>query len=382
MIPTRSATKLVGRSPIRICHVIVGLEVGGAERALKRLVLAGAAAGHEQLVVSLTTIGVIGSELQAEGVEVAAAGVAGFGTLPTAFLRLRRLIAAFGPDVVQTWMYHADLMGGLAARSAGVGAIVWSVRNTKVPLVGPVQWIVSRLCAWLSYRLPHAIVCVAETAMQAYAEAGYNRAIMTVIPNGLAFDHFDAALARAPALPAREGTTVIGCVGRWHPDKGLDLLVAAAAKLAPGHRLKFLLVGRGCSWDNEQLAAQIRSLGLEDVFELMGERDDVPAQLGRMDIFCMPSRTEGFPNGLAEAMAMQRFCVATNVGDTGLLLGEAGILVASPDAGALSEALAAGLALSPGERRTVGRAAGARVRELFSIDLMRTRHDNIYRQLQ
>ncbi len=333
-------------------------------------------------MISLTTTGVIGSELQAEGIEVAAVGLAGLGSVPGAFLRLRRLIAAFGPDVVQTWMYHADLMGGLAARSAGVRAIVWSIRNTKVPLAGPVQWTISRLCAWLSYSLPRAIVCVAETARQAYAEAGYNKAIMTVIPNGFDFGPFDAALATAQAQPGREETMVIGCVGRWHPDKGLDLLVDAAAKLAAADQVKFLLVGRGCAWDNEELAAQIRRLGLEDAFELMGERDDVPAQLARMDIFCMPSRTEGFPNGLAEAMAMQRFCVATNVGDTGLLLGDAGILVASPDAEALSEALAAGLKLSAGERQAVGQAAGARVRELFSIDMMRTRHDNLYRQLQ
>jgi glycosyltransferase involved in cell wall biosynthesis len=369
-------------TPIRICHVIVGLEVGGAERALKRLVLAGAGAGYEQLVVSLTTTGVIGLELQAEGIEVAAVGLAGLGSVPGAFLRLRRLIAAFRPDVVQTWMYHADLMGGLAARSAGVRAIVWSIRNTKVPLAGPVQSTISRLCAWLSYSLPRAIVCVAETARQAYAEAGYNTAIMTVIPNGFDFRPFDAALATAQALAGNEGTKVIGCVGRWHPDKGLDLLVAAAAKLSAGHQAKFLLVGRGCSWDNEELAAQIEKLGLRDSFELTGERDDVPAQLERMDIFCMPSRTEGFPNGLAEAMAMQRFCVATNVGDTSLLLGEAGILVAWPEAEALSKALTAALCLSSTERQAVGQTAGARVRELFSIDMMRTRHDNLYRQLQ
>ena len=330
-------------------------------------------------MISLTTTGVIGSELQAEGIEVAAVGLGGLASVPGAFLRLRRLIAAFGPDVVQTWMYHADLMGGLAARSNRVRAIVWSIRNTKVPLAGPVQWTISRLCAWLSYSLPRAIVCVAETARQAYAEAGYNKAIMTVIPNGFDFGAFDAALA---APPPGEGKTVIGCVGRWHPDKGLDLLVAAAAKVVSGHQVKFQLVGRGCSWDNAELAAQIKGAGLEDAFELMGERDDVPAQLGRMDIFCMPSRTEGFPNGLAEAMAMQRLCVATNVGDAGLLLGEAGILVASPDAEALSEGLTAALNLSSGDRRAVGQAAGNRVRELFSIDMMRTRHDNLYRQLQ
>jgi glycosyltransferase involved in cell wall biosynthesis len=320
--------------------------------------------------------------LEAEGIEVATVGLTGLGSVPGAFLRLRRLIAALQPDVVQTWMYHANLLGGLAARSAGVRAIVWSIRNTKVPLAGPMQSTISRLCAWLSYRLPRAIVCVAETARQPYAEAGYNTAIMTVIPNGFDFVPFDAALRAARAPAANAVRKVIGCVGRWHPDKGLDVLVAAAAKLAAGQQVKFLLVGRGCSWDNEELTTQIKDLGLAEAFELMGERDDVSAQLERMDIFCMPSRTEGFPNGLAEAMAMQRFCVATNVGDTGFLLGDAGILVASPEAEALSEALAAALKLSAAQRQAVGQAAGARVRALFSIDMMRTRYDNLYRELQ
>lgn len=297
-------------------------------------------------------------------------------------MRLRRLIAAYKPDIVQTWMYHADLMGGIAARAAGIKAIVWSIRNTKVPLEGPVQWSLSRLCALLSYGLPRAIVCVAETARQAYARAGYKKSIMSVIPNGYDFAPFNAALAEPRSSGMSPGELVIGCVGRWHPDKGLDLLVSAGARLSADHRVKYLLVGRGCTQDNTELRAQIERAGLVDAVELLGERSDVPAQLARMDIFCMPSRTEGFPNGLAEAMAMRRFCVATNVGDTGLLLGDAGMLVASANTEALAGALSSALGLSWGEREAVGHAAGNRVRALFGINTMWARHQDLYRQLQ
>ena len=111
--------------PLRVLHVITGLGQGGAESVLFRLATH-AGEPVEHVVVSLTDEGIYGERLRAAGIEVHALGMPRGRVSLGGFLALRRLIAGKRPDAVQTWMYHADLIGGLAARLAGVRAIAWA----------------------------------------------------------------------------------------------------------------------------------------------------------------------------------------------------------------------------------------------------------------
>ena len=117
------------------------------------------------------------------------------------FLALRRLIAGKRPDAVQTWMYHADLIGGVAARLAGVRAIAWGIRNSGAHLERSSRSarMVLRACAFLSRRVPRAIVCAAQDAAERHAAKGYRRDRMTVISNGYDLSRYapDAQAGRA-----------------------------------------------------------------------------------------------------------------------------------------------------------------------------------------
>ncbi len=358
---------------MKVAHVIVGLDVGGAEGALSRLVLAG---GNDVLVISLTDLGAIGKRLQANNVRVEALGLRAGWQAPIAFLRLVRMLRAFGPDVVQTWMYHADLIGGLAARLAGVGVVCWGVRNSLVPKTGMGQKLLSAICAWLSRTVPSAIVCVSKASIEPYARAGYDMSRARVIHNGV-----DLPAVIAQASPDARQLLRIGCVGRWHEDKGQDVLLAALGSLA---RTDFVLVliGRGCSTDNDALMEHIRSSGLAaDRIELLGERSDVPALLATLDIFCMPSRTEGFPNGLAEAMASGRACVASDVGDAAELLDGTGTLVPPEYPAGLARALDRALDMTPTDREQMGTRSRERIGSHFSVQSMSRAYNALYREL-
>ena len=252
------------------------------------------------------------------------------------FLALRRLIAGKRPDAVQTWMYHADLIGGVAARLAGVRAIAWGIRNSGAHLERSSRSarMVLRACAFLSRRVPRAIVCAAQDAAERHAAKGYRRDRMTVISNGYDLSRY-APDAQAGArmrqhwnVPA--DAPLIGCVARWDPLKDhANLLRAVAALVRDGRDagLRCVLVGRGMTGENAELAALIERLGLAERIVLAGPSDDVPAVMNGLDVHVLSSCAEGFPNVVAEAMACSAYCVVTDVGDAAFIVGETGIVV-------------------------------------------------------
>jgi len=365
-------------------HIITSLGVGGAERMLQRLIMADPNSKAYTWVICLDEVGKVGLDMQAAGVSVYSLRLRRPFSFPFAFIRLIFLLRKLKPDIVQTWMYHADLFGGVAARLAGIKSVVWGIRRTAVPgLKKATRWVL-RLSAMVSSVVPHRIVCVAYAARESHAKAGYNSKTMVVIPNGFDFEKFSPSLISS-AMPdsAKRANIVVGCVCRYAFDKGQDLFVEAAAlALRENPALRFTLIGKGCETSNPQLIEQLRRVGVLEHFTLLGERSDIPLCLEQMDIFCMPSRTEGFPNGLGEAMAMARPCIATAVGDTKILSGGTVKLVPPNDALAIAKALVEISLLTYEQRMSIGEKSLARVRSEFSIERARNLYEDLYKDLK
>lgn len=371
---------------MNITHIIIGLEVGGAELMLARLIETQrvTAPWLRHRVVSLTSLGEIGGRLRAQGVEVAALGMGSILHGPATLLRLVALLRRQRSDIVQTWMYHADLIGGLAARLAGLRGIIWGIRSTDITKGGSHSTRVVRwLCARLSRRIPQSIVCAANASLKLHAALGYDRTRMLVIPNGLDLARMTidpvavAALRDAHGLPG--DVVVVGTVGRFSTVKGQEDFVRAAGLIAAARLdCRFMMVGLGCSWDNPRLVGWIRQTGFAERFVLMGKRQDVPVCLAAIDLFALTSRSEGFPNVLAEAMAMGRSCVTTDVGDAALLLGDCGHVVPPENPAAMAEAVLAMLDAGTTARSTDGDAAQARVQAEFSMDRCARRFESLY----
>ncbi|ALX86107.1 glycosyl transferase [Achromobacter denitrificans] len=369
---------------LRVVHVITGLGQGGAESVLWRLAtFPGQEVEH--IVVSLTDDGIYGERLRAAGVTVHALGMPRGRITLGGFMALRRLIAGARPDAVQTWMYHADLIGGLAARLAGVRAVAWGIRNSGAHLERSSRSarMVLRACALLSGVLPGAIVCAAQDAAERHAAKGYRRDRMVVISNGYDLSRYApdaAARARVRAQWGLDGDVpVIGCVARWDPLKDhANLLRAVAALVRDGRDagLRCVLVGRGMTIDNPELMALVDKLGLRERLVLAGPSDDVPAVMNGLDLHVLSSCAEGFPNVVAEAMACGVYCVVTDVGDAAYIVGDAGVVVPPEQ----PEALARGIetALRDVASRGQGRAGEAgRARVLANFDLARMVRDYI-----
>ena len=375
---------------LRILHVITGLGQGGAEAVLLRLVQ-GSSEPALHTVVSLTDEGVYGARLRAAGARVLALEMPrGRLTLP-GFLALRRRIRQESPDVVQTWMYHADLVGGLAARMAGVRAVAWGVRNSGAHLEKSSfsARTVLRLCARLSGWLPAAIVYCAEQARVRHEALGYDAGKSALIQNGYDLSRFAPDAAARERLRKRWNigpeTVLLGSVARWNPLKDHDNLLGALAELRrQGHaeNLRCVLVGHEMDASNAALAGRIRALDLDGMVMLAGPSDDVPGVMNALDLHVLSSRAEGFPNVVAEAMACGTPCVVTDVGDAAAIVGETGWVVPAEDSQALASGIrAACAALVAQGRDALGQACRERVQQRYGLPVMLDAYTSVWRRI-
>lgn len=372
---------------MKITHVIIGLGIGGAELMLKRLVEGlNGKDGMQHSVISLTELGPVGQQLLDIGINVTTLGMKNSLLLPSVFLKLRRELKKQKPDVVQTWMYHADFLGGLAAKSLGIDNVIWGIRTTDVTLGRSRLTVVLRkLCAWFSYRVPKIIVCAADAGRKVHEQVGYDPSKMRVIPNGFDLDTLKVTSEQRKILRDECGFTdehvVVGSVGRFNLVKNQQAFVEVAALVAPVlSNVRFLMVGRDNDWDNTELVSWIKQKNLQDKFVLLGERSDVSVCLAAIDIFCLHSKTEGFPNVLGEAMAMGLPCVATNVGDAQVLLGDTGKIVPLTIF-AIADGITELLQLDHNSLVETGIQARKRLQEHYALPKIIAQYSNIYKSL-
>lgn len=374
---------------MKICHVITGLDTGGAEMMLSKLVAVIDSSRFATEVISLTDIGPIGRKIAACGIPVRSLGMRRGVPSPSAVVRLARWLRQTRPDIVHTWMYHADAIGGMAARLAGGVPVAWCVRNSTLSRATCKRstLLTVKACASLSRRLPQRIICCSEVAQRVHVEMGYARERMLVIPNGFDLRAFlpDPAARRdfRLELGVSESTPLIGLVARWDPQKDHKNFVRAAALLRKRHPdARFVLCGDNITGENRELTAWIEREALGDRCFLLGRRQDIPRINAALDIASSSSSYgEAFPNVLGEAMACGVPCVATDVGDSALIIDATGRVVPSRDPAALADAWGDLLDAGPDERARLGSEARQRVETHFNLPEIVLRYQDVYTEL-
>jgi glycosyltransferase involved in cell wall biosynthesis len=370
---------------MKIIHIISSLNTGGAEMMLVRLIRG--MSSHTHVVVTLTEVGPLGLSLKASGYTVYCLDLRP-STALCALPRLWRLVRRESPDIVQTWMYHADLLGGLIGRLAGVKQIVWNVRNTEIPKGRlSMTGLIVRLCAIISTWLPNAIICCAHAGLEAHASRGYKRHKMLVIPNGYDIREWQpkgvsrSEVRQDYGLP--RDAFIVGIVGRYDSLKGYDVFIEAAARIGKVvHNAVFLMIGRHVEASNVELRSLIESRGGDAVFRLLGERSDVSQLMSTMDVYCLSSRAEGFPNVVAEAMLMQVPCVVTNVGDAARIVGQTGCVVPPGEPDAIAEVVCTLERMGEERRRAAGEAARQRIVNHYGIEVVSKQYEQVYKKIR
>jgi len=368
-----------------VLHIISGLADGGSQAVLYRLCRYDDPKRHH--VISMGGYGKYGPMLEDLGTKVDFLDMPRGRATPRGLWRLFCLVRRSGADVVQTWMYHADLVGGVVARLAGKRRVFWGIRHTTLDVKSSSRsaLIAARLSARLSSFVPSRIICCAEKSAEVHSAIGYDSKPMVVIPNGYDLDQFkpDATIRQTTreGLGIDDETPLLGFVARFDPQKDhANLIFALGILMRAGQSFHCLLVGSGLDTGNQTLVGQIEREGLSSHVSLLDRRDDIPAVMNALDLHVMSSAFgEAFPNVLAEAMACGTPCVSTDVGDAPEIVGETGMIVPVRNPDALAAAIAQMLA----ERDTPAwklrsEAARRRVSEKFSIERMVESYRNIW----
>lgn len=309
---------------IKVALVITELAVGGAERAMFQLATTLDRARFEPTVFSLSgresdRARSLAPELVARGVETVELGGRRALDFPRVARALSRRLKDGGYSILQSFMYHANILGRFSGRLAGVPLVCSGVRvaerDSRLRLALD-RWTRGLVDAW---------VCVGESVARFTREsAGVPADRVYSIPNGVHITSDDlTAVGAPPPLPFGRGRKRMIGIGRLTRQKGFDELLASASGWATRDVMRdweLWLVGDG--EDRARLAAQVDRLGLADFVYLAGWRSDVRRLLADSDLFLLPSRWEGMPNALLEACALGKACLCRDVEGVGEILGE------------------------------------------------------------
>jgi glycosyltransferase involved in cell wall biosynthesis len=367
--------------PIRICHLITGLDTGGAERSLVNLVTAMNRGEFENEVVTLLKPGPMAQALVQAGIPVTSMDLGRRRPNPAVLLSLIQYLRAKRPTILQTWLYHADFFGTAAGFFAKPERLIWNVRSSEIdkPGIARSARYMARLLAMLSRR-PDAIVINSQDGQRYHERIGYRPKQWINIPNGVDLERFSPRRNERAMLRDRLGlpadAVVIGLVARYHPMKDVETFLHAASLFQQDHaNAKFVLCGDGMTSDNAPLAELVGSLNLDGRVVLLGRRQDIELIYPTFDALTLCSiGGEGFPNVLCEAMACDVPCVATDVGDSAEIVGNCGLIVPRREPQALAHAWRTLLKGGPPSARS-------RVAARYSLQRMCADYESLYRSL-
>jgi len=352
-----------------VVHVIAGLGLGGAERMLANLVSAPRPQAPRQTVINLLGDGALDQAIRDAGVSLHVLNIRRPADAPLGVRRLARLLRELSPDVIQSWMYNADLLAYWGWRHSGLrqrSRLYWGIRCSDMNQQHygrRLRWTV-RAAARRSH-LPTGIVANSHAGAAVHEALGYSAEHMMVIENGIDIQRFKpdtaARAQRRQDWGLGDSDPVILHVARVDPMKDHALLLKAAQARPDLH---FVAAGLG----TEHLDGPPNLRGL-------GAQADVGGLYAAADLFLSTSAYgEGFPNVVGEAMASGLCTVATDVGDTARIVGDAGEICRPGDLPALLTAIDRQIATPADPDVPRGR-----ISRLFSLDRAVARFDSLHR---
>jgi len=340
----------------------------------------------EHCVVSLINAGPVGETIRAQGIPVHSLGMKRSVPSVSAVWKLWKLMRTEKAQILQTWLYHADLLGLLVGKLTRVPVLAWNIRCAFMDMENYPK--LSKLVVQLLSRLsgiPDVVVVNSEAGRESHVELGYRPKRFELIPNGFELDRFRPdSFARESIrkeLQLSEEAVIIGLVARHDPMKDHHTFLAAAHKVNAAYpHAYFILCGTQVDAENPVLIQLIEMYGLSRCVRLLGPRQDISRITAAFDIACSTALGEGFCNAIGEAMASGVPCVVTDVGDSAQIVSQTGQVVPVRNADAFGKAICDLIQCGHEGRKRLGMQARARIQR-FDVSAMALRYEQLYYSL-
>lgn len=385
-VPRRNEYLSSSGKPV-IVHIIGDLNVGGAEKTIVRLLPLLNKRNFEHRVITLFEKGILWEKLFDNGVRIEslnfARDISAF-LKPSNIKKIIKAIKANKPVLIQTWLYHSNnLINGIHKYIRDI-PIVNNIRHNDVAK-GSIKTTLSIFSGiMLAKMVPEKIICCSEASKANHVAIGYPSDKIVVIPNGFEVDDSCRLVPRTDYcryLPVPSDNNLILFAARYCREKDLPNFCAAAALvLKQRSDVTFLLCGQGMVDRNAELVNLLEQNGIRNNCVLHGIREDLRQYMLDSNILVSSSASEAFPNVVAEAMSLGTPCVATNVGDTKNIIGDAGIVVPPHNPYALADGILAILG-NPVKWKFLSLKSKKRIGEKFSIESTLNSYEAVWNEL-
>jgi sugar transferase (PEP-CTERM/EpsH1 system associated) len=360
--------------PIHVGHVLLSLRPGGLENGVVNVINGLDRREFLSSVCCLQSSGEFAGRITDERCRILEFGLQP-GNDPRLVWRLARAFRNLRLDIVHTRNAEAFFYGALAAKLARVPALVHSEHGR----VFPEKWHRALLQRWLLRSASCAFAVSRQLADQLVIQLGVPPGTFRVIYNGVETRKFAAREPSKRHDP--NGEVVIGSVGRLVAVKNYRLLLQAVVRLPQGMRWRLVLIGEGPERDELERTAE--QLGVGARVSFLGHREDVAELLGDLDLFVLPSISEGMSNTLLEAMAAGVAVIASDVGGNREIIesGRSGLLFAPGDPQAAAQAIQQ-LAADAQLRGRLASAGLQRATTTFGLRAMLSAYEDLYRSVR
>lgn len=371
---------------MKILHIINSLGNGGAEATLAKICKYDRL--NEHRVITLMDGGKHLLVLKKLNINVTCLNIKVYTFFK--IFALIKLIRSYKPDIVQTWLIHSDLIGGIAAKLCGLKKIIWNIRYSELKL-GKSKLssiIIVKILSYLSYFIPISIIVVSEKAKKIYKNRGYDYNKFKFIPNG-----YDLSLIKPSnflrqkfrnKIKVKKNTLIIGNVARYDPKKDHANLIRALHLIKlKNYEFVCVLAGPNVTKNNIVLNSLIRDLGLSRQVKLLGQITNVSQIMNGIDLYVQSSSFgEGFPNVVAEAMCCGTPCVVTDVGDASNIVKQIGWVAPPDNHNKLAKEIEK--AFVKINKKKLSRSYSKerlRIKNYYSIDKMINKYDNLWSEV-
>ncbi len=370
---------------IKVAHISTGLETGGAEVQLQRLLTAFDKNKFEMMVIGLDRDTYLADRIRELGIPVHTLDLK---KKPRAIFTAFKLLKEFNPDVIQGTLYEGGVAGTVFKRFLPKKPpVIWTIHDglenyRKEPLRKQIQ-----LRLWgLMSGSPECLMYVSHLSCEQHLAWGFNNQKALVIPNGVDTKRFQPNPAAGKVIRKElnipQDAFVIGITARFHPVKNHVGFINSAAILAKSHPdTHFIMVGTNIDDNNQELVELIKYHGLQDNIHMLGNREDIPDIVNAYDLATLTSFGEAFPLTLGEAMAASVPCVATNVGDNDFIIKDTGRVVPAADDAAMANAWREMLEMDKHKFKKLGDAALQRVLRKLAFKQQVKQHEDLYETL-